>query len=72
MTHLGGLTRVGPYADRDDEVLATWRRGLAAVVACPNVYLKLGVSACPAWGLTGMNGRNRSVRTSWPRQWRRS
>ena len=39
LTHLGGLTRVGSYANRDDEVLATWRRGLATVAACPNVYL---------------------------------
>ena len=34
--------RVGPYANRDDEVLADWRRGIAAVAACPNVVLKLG------------------------------
>jgi L-fuconolactonase len=47
LTHLGGLTRVGPYANRDDEVLATWRRGLATVAACPNVYLKLGGIGMP-------------------------
>jgi len=35
--HLGGLMRVGPYANRDPEVLATWRRDIAAVGACPNV-----------------------------------
>jgi predicted TIM-barrel fold metal-dependent hydrolase len=28
LNHLGGLTRIGPYANRDDEVLATWRGGL--------------------------------------------
>src|SRR5205814_9964806 len=29
LNHLGGLTRVGPYASRDDEVLPAWlyRRG---------------------------------------------
>jgi predicted TIM-barrel fold metal-dependent hydrolase len=48
--HLGGLTRVGPYANRDDEVLATWRRGIAAVAACPNVYLKLGGIGMPRLG----------------------
>src|SRR5260370_30128733 len=42
LNHLGGLTRVGPYGNRDDEVLATWRNGIAAVAACPNVNLKLG------------------------------
>ncbi|HKA44447.1 MAG TPA: amidohydrolase family protein [Burkholderiales bacterium] len=42
LNHIGGLTRVGPYASRDDEVLADWRRGIALVAACPNVVLKLG------------------------------
>jgi L-fuconolactonase len=42
LNHIGGLVRVGPYANRDDEVLANWRRGIAAVAACPNVVLKLG------------------------------
>jgi L-fuconolactonase len=42
LNHIGGLVRVGPYANRDDEVLADWRRGIATVAACPNVVLKLG------------------------------
>ena len=42
LNHIGGLVRVGPYAGRDDEVLADWRRGIAVVAACPNVVLKLG------------------------------
>ncbi len=42
LNHLGGLQRVGPYANRDEEVTAAWRRGLAAVAECPNVNLKLG------------------------------
>ena len=50
LNHLGGLTRVGPYAHRDEEVLSTWRRGLAAVAACPNVYLKLGGIGMPRLG----------------------
>ena len=50
LNHLGGLTRIGPYANRDDEVLATWRRGLAAVAACPNVSLKLGGIGMPRLG----------------------
>jgi predicted TIM-barrel fold metal-dependent hydrolase len=50
LNHLGGLTRVGPYANRDDEVLATWQRGIAAVAACPNVYLKLGGIGMPRLG----------------------
>jgi predicted TIM-barrel fold metal-dependent hydrolase len=50
LNHLGGLTRVGPYGNRDDEVLATWRRGIAAVAACPNVHLKLGGIGMPRLG----------------------
>jgi len=42
LNHIGGLVRVGAYAHRDDEVLPAWRRGIAAVAACPNVILKLG------------------------------
>jgi L-fuconolactonase len=50
LNHIGGLLRVGPYADRDDEVLATWRRGIAAVAACPNVHVKLGGMGMPRTG----------------------
>lgn len=42
LNHVGGLTRIGPYAGRDEEVLAAWRKGIAAVAACPNVVVKLG------------------------------
>jgi predicted TIM-barrel fold metal-dependent hydrolase len=41
VNHIGGLVRIGSYADRDD-VLPAWRRGIAAVAACPNVLMKLG------------------------------
>jgi L-fuconolactonase len=50
LNHLGGLQRVGPYAGRDEEVLATWRRGIAAVAQCPNVNLKLGGIGMPRFG----------------------
>src|SRR6185503_3824362 len=36
LNHIGGLVRVGPYANRDDAVLPAWRQGIAAVAACPN------------------------------------
>lgn len=41
LNHIGGLMRVGPYGNRDDEGLPVWRKGLAAVAQCPNVLLKL-------------------------------
>jgi L-fuconolactonase len=50
LNHIGGLLRVGPYGNRDDEVMATWRRGIAAVAACPNVYVKLGGIGMPRTG----------------------
>ena len=50
LNHIGGLLREGPYANKDDEVLATWRRGIAAVAACPNVYMKLGGIGMPRTG----------------------
>ncbi len=42
LNHIGGLLRVGPYANRDNEVLAEWRRGVATVAKCPNIVMKLG------------------------------
>ena len=50
LNHLGGLNRVGPFANRDDEVLRAWRSGLAAVAECPNVNLKLGGIGMPRIG----------------------
>ncbi len=50
LNHVGGLMRIGPYANRDDEVLAEWRSGIAAVAACPNVVVKLGGIGMPRAG----------------------
>lgn len=50
LNHIGGLVRIGPYANKDDEVLAAWRRGIAAVAACPNVTIKLGGMGMPRTG----------------------
>jgi L-fuconolactonase len=50
LNHLGGLTRVGPYGNRDEEVIPAWRRGIAEVAQCPNVHLKLGGIGMPRLG----------------------
>ena len=50
LNHIGGLLRVGPYGNRDDEVMNTWRNGIAAVAECPNVYVKLGGIGMPRTG----------------------
>ena len=48
--HIGGLLRVGPYANRDEEVLAQWRSGIDTVATCPNIYMKLGGVGQPRYG----------------------
>ena len=50
LNHIGGLLRVGPYANRDHEVLPTWRKGIDAVAECPNVNVKLGGIGQPRTG----------------------
>ncbi|HYU11902.1 MAG TPA: amidohydrolase family protein [Stellaceae bacterium] len=55
LNHLGGLQRVGPFANRDEEVLPAWRSGLAAVAKCPNVNIKLGGIGMPRLGFDWHN-----------------
>ncbi len=50
LNHIGGLLRVGPYGNDDDEVLEAWRNGIAAVAECPNVSVKLGGIGMPRTG----------------------
>lgn len=42
LNHIGGLLRVGPYANRDEEVIPEWRKGIEEVAKCPNIVMKLG------------------------------
>ena len=50
LNHIGGGNRAGIYANRDDEVAAVWKQGIALVAACPNVTVKLGGLGMPRWG----------------------
>ena len=50
LNHIGGLYRIGPYANIDDEVIPAWQEGIAAVAKCPNIYLKLGGVGQPRYG----------------------
>ncbi len=50
LNHIGGLLKDGPYANRDEEVMSTWRNGIAAVAACPNINMKLGGIGMPRTG----------------------
>ena len=42
VNHIGGLLRIGPYANRDEEVFGEWRKGIALLSQCSNVVMKLG------------------------------
>ena len=57
LNHLGGVSRTGIYAGRDDEVIPAWREGIRAVAACPNVTCKIGGMGMPRWGF-GWHARN--------------
>jgi hypothetical protein len=68
LNHIGGLLRHGPYANRDHEVLETWRRGIAAVAACSNVHVKLGGIGMPRTGFDWHIRNTPSARKSWRRR----
>ena len=57
LNHLGGMSRTGIYAGRDDEVIPAWREGIRAVAGCPNVTCKVGGMGMPRWGF-GWHARN--------------
>ncbi|GIT42091.1 MAG: hypothetical protein Ct9H300mP11_00270 [Chloroflexota bacterium] len=47
VNHVGGVSRVGIYADKDDEIIPKWREGITALAANPNVTMKLGGLGIP-------------------------
>ena len=48
--HIGGLMRVGPYGNRDDEVLSAWREGIAALAPVSQCGDEAGRSGtAPVW-----------------------
>jgi predicted TIM-barrel fold metal-dependent hydrolase len=40
--HVGGIVGVGPYANKREEMLASWRASIAELARLPNVWVKLG------------------------------
>ena len=50
LNHLGGVSRTGIYANKDDQSIPEWREGISAVASCPNVTCKLGGMGMPRWG----------------------
>ena len=48
--HIGGLLQVGPYAQRKEEVIETWKKNISDLSECPNVSIKLGGLGMPITG----------------------
>ena len=46
---IGGIVRIGRYAGRTD-IVDTWKKNIAEVARCPNVYVKLGGPGVPRAG----------------------
>ena len=42
LDHFGGPLGIGPYVGRRAEIFAQWRKDIADLASCPNVYAKLG------------------------------
>lgn len=42
LNHIGAPLGVGPYAGKRDEVFRQWSKGIVAIGACPNIFIKLG------------------------------
>ena len=60
VNHIGGVSRVGIYAGKDDEIIPVWKAGIAAVAACPNVTMKLGGLGMPRFGFD-WHGREKPI-----------
>jgi L-fuconolactonase len=50
LDHFGGPLGIGPYAGRRDEIFAYWKRAVAELAECENVFAKLGGLAMPING----------------------
>jgi L-fuconolactonase len=50
LAHTGAPVHIGPYAGKRREVLDEWKRGISALAACPNAFIKLGGLGLPHCG----------------------
>jgi L-fuconolactonase len=50
LNHIGGPLGVGFYAGKRDQVFLEWKKYMKLLVACPNVYVKLGGQGMPVCG----------------------
>lgn len=47
LDHMGTPVGIGHYADKREEIFQAWKRDIADIATCPNVYAKLGGMAMP-------------------------
>ncbi|MFT4632483.1 MAG: L-fuconolactonase [Candidatus Pseudothioglobus sp.] len=50
LDHFGSPVRVGPFADKQDEVFEQWKKDIKAISQCDNVVAKIGGLAMPCNG----------------------
>ena len=50
LNHIGGPLGEGPYKEKQEEVSAIWKKGIAELATCPNVMVKLGGLGMPRIG----------------------
>jgi predicted TIM-barrel fold metal-dependent hydrolase len=48
--HVGGLVLTNQYANNRDQVIQQWKKNIAELGECPNVYMKLGGLGMPRCG----------------------
>ncbi len=47
LEHFGGPLGVGPYEEKREEIFQEWKKDIAELVKCENVYAKIGGMAMP-------------------------
>lgn len=50
LDHAGGPVGIGPYAEKREEAFADWKRKIALLSTCQNVFIKLGGLGMPLTG----------------------
>jgi L-fuconolactonase len=56
--HFGGPLGIGPYQAKREEIFIAWRKNMAELAQCPNVFAKLGGLVMPINGF-GFHKRDR-------------
>ena len=67
--HLGAPLRIGPYADREQEVREVWQSSMTDLASCPNVMVKLGGIGMAALAGEGPPDAAASTAQSLAQQW---